>query len=244
MRLIAAIISLVGALTGYAPTIVVRGPVMASAPAGGSFSQVQKKTYASTSSASSHTITFDAAPTSGNLCVWVVTSDAIVSTPSGLTLAVSAIDYAGHYIFYRVNGGSESSSTAFVPSASTSLVVAAYEYSGMATSSVMDRTASNTPGGIISSISTGTTATTTQSDELVVATVGISVASGSPTISSWSSSFTTEDSVGSTGSAVNVRVGTAIRKVTSAAAYSSTATLSSTTASPSGAIATFKITSP
>lgn len=244
MRLIAAIISLVGALTGYAPTIVVRGPVLAPAPAGGSFSQVQKKTYASTASASSHTITFDATPTSGNLCIWVVTSDAIVSTPSGLTLAVSAIDYAGHYIFYRINGASESASTAFVPSASTSLVVAAYEYSGMATSSVLDRTASNTPGGIVSSVATGTTATTSQADELVIVTVGISGTTGFPTISSWSSSFATEDTVASTGSAVNIRVGTAIRKVTSTAAYSSTATLSSTTAAPSGAIATFKITSP
>lgn len=202
--------------------------------------QVQKKSYASTAAAASHNIVLDAAPTQGNLLLMVVVSDATVNTPSGWSLGATAVNYTGTYVYYKIAGSGESATITVTPTSSAHTCISALEYSGMAATTPLDKTATSltTP---VSVISTGTTATTVQADELLIALVGISSSGTMRNISSWSNSFTQEHNVIATGSGTLVRIGTATRVVSATGAYTSSATLDGSTAGPSGIIATFKI---
>lgn len=131
---------------------------------------VQKKGGASGGAVASLNVTLDAPPTAGNLMVAVVNSDATIATPSGFTLAISAVSGQGLYIFYRVVVGGDSATVTFTPDHSTAVAAGIIEYSGL-TATPLDKTASNTTGGG-SSIATGTTATTSQADELLLAVIG------------------------------------------------------------------------
>lgn len=200
--------------------------------------KVQTKSYRSTAQATSHNISPTSTPTSGNLLILTVVSDATVNTPSGWTLAVSAVNYSGTYIYYKTSAGNETTITVS-PTASAATGIDFLEYSGMATSSQLDATASTTPPGTVSSVSSGTTATTAQADEVLVAVIGISTTLQS--VSPWSNSFTEEFDSPTTGAGVNVQQATATRIVAATAAYETTGTLSGSTPNPSGAIATFKV---
>lgn len=197
---------------------------------------VQSKSYTGTA-ASSHSIVLDAGPTQGNLLVLAVVSDATVNTPSGWSVVNSAVDDTGTYMYTKDAGAGESATITVSPASSAALAMAVLEYSGMSASS-LDKTEKaidqSTP------CSTGTTATTTQGDEVLVGMVGVNQAA-SRTISSWSNSFTQQFSVATGSGSSHVRLGVALRTVSSTGTYETAATLSGAQINSSGIIGTFKI---
>lgn len=200
-------------------------------------------TYASTASAATHTINWGTTPVSGNLLILTAVSDATITTPTGWTLANSAVDFSGTYIFYKTAGASEGN-ISVSPTSSDCLAAVAFEYSGMAASGQLDKTASATGQGTATSVSTGTTATTTQSSELLIAVAGTTTAVGNGTgqlVSSWNNSFAIEANATPTGSTLNTRNGTASRTVSATGTYTTTATIGGTgSGHDSGIIAAFK----
>lgn len=236
-------------LTALAQSVVpYRGKAFKPPPAAGgsSFSEVQQKTLASATKNTSHTLTFDTTPTVNNLQVVCITADDyMASPPSGWTQAVSAQDFTGTYIIYRVVPSSPSASVTVTLPTSVNCNLTGFEYSGCATASPLDVTASAIGQGVGNTISTGTTATTAQANEILVAVAGISSANATfATVTAWSNSFVEQAQIASTGGEVNVRQVVATLQVSATGAYTSTATLSGGENGGVGAIATFKITTP
>lgn len=203
---------------------------------------VQKKGAQSGSAVASLNVVLDAPPTAGNLLVACCNSDATVSTPSGFTLAVSAVGGQGLYIFYRVAQAGDSATVTFAPSVSDSVAAGVIEYSGIVSSSPLDQTASNTTGGNPTSIATGTTGTTAQASELVVVVVGPHAGNNHPwVLSSWSAGYTSqiEEPEGLNGAASSAcHIGD--RVVAATGTYSATGTWSPSSSDAGAAIATFK----
>lgn len=205
---------------------------------------VQKKGAQSPGNVSSLSVTLDAPPTAGNLLVAACNSDATVATPAGFTLAVSAVSGQGLYIFYRVVQPGDGDTVAFAPSVADSVAGGVLEYSGIVTSSPLDQTASNTVGGSPSSISTGTTGTTGQANELIIVVVGPHANNNHPwVLSSWSAGYTSQIEEpeglavpGSASSACHI----ADRIVSAVGTYSATGTWSPASSDAGAAIATFK----
>jgi hypothetical protein len=115
-------------------------------------------------------------PTQGNLLVAVANSDsALTMVSTGWTLAISSVNYVALYQFYKIAGASESSVVDItVNSGNFSCGVELEEYAGNAPSTPLDQTASFSPttdGD--ATISTGTTPTTTQADELALVAFGM-----------------------------------------------------------------------
>ena len=113
------------------------------------------------------TVTLASPATAGNLLIAAVNSRGPVVTPTGFTLAVSAILFQAAYIFYRVATGGETAVTFTSGIPAGGKACAFFEYGGLAESAVLDQVASNTT--IIpttTSFGTGTTPTTTQANEL------------------------------------------------------------------------------
>lgn len=119
----------------------------------------------------SWTLTFGFTASAGNLLVLCGTSSPNpMSTPSGYTLAVSSGGGTPPYVYvwYKVAAGGETSATISIPSGSSYSVVHAIQFSGLATSTPFDKSASG--GGTNNTTAeSGTTATLSQSDELVIA---------------------------------------------------------------------------
>jgi len=188
-------------------------------------------------------VTWSSATTSGNLLVAVVSngknsgSPSNVTAPSGWTNAVTDRYSPGGgpriTIFYRANAPSQTSTGNFSisgPGSAISIVVA--EYSGIITSSPLDKTASS--GNQLTALPvTGTTQNTTQSSELVIGAIGSRGGSAlSPT-----NGFAIVDQInqgGNAGSAIFLQ-----KIVSSTGTYGSSVTTSSS-AQSAGAIATFK----
>ncbi|HEY9391273.1 MAG TPA: hypothetical protein VIR27_16095, partial [Mycobacteriales bacterium] len=63
---------------------------------------VQTAGMASSADGATLTATLGAAPSVGNLLVLVANADTTIGTPSGWTLAVSAVDNTGLYLWWRV----------------------------------------------------------------------------------------------------------------------------------------------
>jgi hypothetical protein len=105
---------------------------------------------------------------------------------------------------------------------STTVLVEWSEYSGIATSSALDKTASNTTDA--NTMSTGTTAATTQTGELYIAAMGHLTNGGS--VSGWTNGFTeTTDTLYTSavnlGGAMAIKLGRTLETVTTSATLSS-----------------------
>lgn len=198
--------------------------------------QVQKKKYAAPSASTSHSVVFDSAPTQGNLLILCVVGDAIVNTPSGWDQAVDSVNFTDTGIYYKTAGASESTTITVSLSGSAKAVMLAYEYSGM--TNALDKTASATSSA--STIASGTTATITVPDQLLVALFGINQ-STSGTVSSYSNSFVQDDFADTGNTGADVAGYVAMRTVSTTGAYSTTATLNDFHSGNSGVIATFPI---
>jgi hypothetical protein len=207
---------------------------------------VQKQGAQSAGSTSSLSVTLGSAPIPGNLLVAACNSDATVATPTGFLLAVSAISGQALYLWYRVVQSGDSATVAFAPSVADSVAGGVLEYSGIITPNPLDQTASNTAGGNPTSISTGTTGTTSQANELVIVVAGPHAGNNHPwTLSSWSAGYTSEieepNGIATVGSAsCACHIGDQV--VSAVGTYSATATWSPSSSDAGALIATFKAT--
>jgi hypothetical protein len=197
-----------------------------------------------TGTTNSITITLGSTPVNGNTLILVSGTSAgshavissIVQTGATWVKAVNKSVTLDCEIWYASN----------VSSAGTSIVVhysatglfgsaAAAEYSGLATSSVLDQTATN--NGSSASPSTGTTATTTEASELWVGALA-STAASAVTFSSPTNGFTIE-AQHTHGSGGYVSIGL-LDKIVSTTGTASTGATASASGTYSAAIATFK----
>ena len=112
------------------------------------------------------TVTLPSPAIAGNLLIAAVNSNGFVSTPPGFTLAVSAALLQAAYIFFAVASGGETTVTFTSGLTAGAKACAVFEYGGLATSGVLDQVSSNTSPFAITALGTGTTATTTQANEL------------------------------------------------------------------------------
>lgn len=199
---------------------------------------VQSKSYGSTSQLTSHSITLNSAPTSGNVLVLCVAADTTSSgAPAGWTLVTSSVDFAGCYMYWKVSNGTETTITqALAGTASCCLIVLE-----ISVATTVDKSASTTGQGT-TTISTGTTAATTAANEIAVAVAGISSGGPAvPSVSSWNNSFITVISAATSGVGIPIKLDVATKILSVTGTQTATATLASAGSSNnSGIIGTFK----
>jgi hypothetical protein len=136
-------------------------------------------------------VTLAAPATAGNLLVMSANCDSTIPAPSGFTLAVSAINAQACYLWYKTATGGETT-IAVAPTVARVVVAGIAEYSGIA-ASPLDATATNT--GTVSTsgpVSAGSTGSTAQAAELVVAVTGPHggfVSATAPTSPTWTNSY-------------------------------------------------------
>lgn len=124
-------------------------------------------------SSSTWTLTFGFTATAGNLLVIVATSSPNpMTTPSGYTLAVSKATVPNTYIWYKIAAGGETSAGMAVTGGSSYSIAHVIEFSGVASSSPLDKTASG-GGSSDSTAQSGTTSALAQADEVVVVGYGL-----------------------------------------------------------------------
>lgn len=122
---------------------------------------------------SSWTLTFGFTAVAGNLLVIVATSvPNVMTTPSGYTLAVSKEGTVNTYIWYKIAAGGETSASMSVTGGSSYSIAHVIQFSGTAASSPLDKTASG-GGTSDTTAQSGTTATLSQADEVVVVGYGL-----------------------------------------------------------------------
>lgn len=183
--------------------------------------------------ASSAVVTFDSTPGSANLMVATVYSNVSDETEiviTGWTKAVSETSQGLTVkILYKVVSGDAAAITCSTTTGTT-VHLHIFEYSGTATSSIVDKTATGNSGASsVTSLSTGTTATTTVANQVLV---GSALTADPTTDNSWTNSFTNVERT--------TRLMTADRIVAALAAYETTVTWT-TSAVASAALAGFKM---
>lgn len=191
-------------------------------------------------------------PTSpGNRVVIAVTSNATLQTPSGFGVDRSQVNNNAEYRFGKATGaGGETSWTIAPTSGNAAIAGFVMEVAGL-TASPVDQVISAGSGTNSSTRSTGTTPTTTQAAEWLLASCAWSRGSGavnSINDGSWTNGFTDVVKAGggvaevatSKGSGTNVGIALAERTVSSTGTFETTATLAAS--SPGTAIlVTYKI---
>jgi hypothetical protein len=199
---------------------------------------VQSAQGASSGDASSISATFPSAPGSGNLLIAIAGNLAASSptTPAGWSVAIDeTASSPGQVIFYRIAAAAEPATvTVNGYSTATRLGLQVYEYRGIAYSAPLDQTASSAGSG--TALSTGTTATTVQPVELLVAAF-VSDTAGS--IDGWTNGFAERRDFVNGGAAPQGGYAGADLVVSDVAGYSSDAT-ASVAGSWRGQIVTFK----
>lgn len=209
-------------------------------------SRVQSKS-AQVSPGTSVSVTFDSATTTGNLLVLAVScyyaganaggtwtaSDNKGNTWSSATVTDT---FSKMQVFYVENaaGGSSHQVTLTVAGSSTYLIITALEYSGVATSSALDKSGSAYTATNTTSYTSPTTATTAQANEVLIGCHHAYQSSATPTpASGWSTVVTQSGSSFHTHTVQDQIVSTT-------GAYASSGTWSVTGANHTDAIVTFK----
>lgn len=190
------------------------------------------------SATTSVSATYAVTPTLNNLLIAVVgDSDGLnnATAIAGWTLFnnISLGTNSDLSIFYKISTGAESTTVTATTTGGTTACMAIYEYSGLQTSSVADRTASGTNFSS-ATVSTGTTAATTVADELLM--VAGCINGAGVTFSSWSNSFNLRNSLNSG----TIFLFTGDRIVAATSAYTSTLTVGGSPTNMTGMIDTFK----
>jgi hypothetical protein len=198
----------------------------------------------SSTSSSSVSATWAQTTTAGNTLFILVTasnnSDFSINTPANFTLAdagayTAASAYVHTALFYRENAPASSGSQSVSFSSTTiGACIQLAEYSGLATSSSLDKHANNNGNG--TTPDSGTTATTTQPSELWIAALGIA---SSSTFSSAANGFTIEDSI-TAGTAPSLAF---LDKIVSSTGTADAGATASSTGHWAGAIGTFQAAS-
>lgn len=123
----------------------------------------------------SYTVTLPGPTMKGNRLIIIVSSDATVTTPSGFTADASVVSSNGHYVFSKLSVDGESSWTVS-PTTGAAGAWWVAEISSLYAASPVDKSATNSAASGSNSLSTGTTASTTELNCFVIATWGSSVA--------------------------------------------------------------------
>jgi hypothetical protein len=205
--------------------------------------QVQKQT-GSSADTSSVSATFGAGPTQNNLLVAVYHSkDHYPTTPTGWTKAAEIESWGVLTCFYKTAGAAESSTVTVSDGTGTSYQsLTILEYSGITTTTPLDKTATASSGGnVTTSQATGTTATTAQADELLIAAVGVEYGAGIVFNNAWTNSFTQQSNV--TGNLLNEEGSTTAHRIVAATGTFTTTETWLNNARSEGLIATFKASS-
>lgn len=181
--------------------------------------------------------TFAAGATTNNLIIAICgaqdSSTLSISAPAGFSTAINQAGTPSQGIFYLVAAGGETNIDCD-STASTRLGLHIYEYSGLATSGVLDATGSAT--GTSSSPSSGSV-TTTNANNLLIAGV---TTNANTSFSAWSDSFTERNDFANGGApGSRSTYGGADRNVTATGTYSTIATAGASGAWR-GQIAAFK----
>lgn len=205
---------------------------------------VQSKSAAQNTGDATVDATWDTPAVAGNLLIIIVAADDYnVGNPTGFTLSTGCEQetFLGHYLWWKVAAGGETSATYTIGSASPSCWITA-EYSGM------EAVPYDISAGQLAQ-STSTTYTTpaitpTAGDRLLIATIGGSYNAGSISLSAWLNSFAERQDIGTTlGSGTRDVAGLADLAVTAngSTAYSSGATYAPQAQARTGIIAAFKV---
>jgi hypothetical protein len=205
------------------------------------FVQENSGDTAATTAPASYAVTLGAATTLGNQLIIIIVSNATVNTPAGFALDKSQVNNDGHYVYRKATAAGETSWTVTPTTADSGCWYVA-EISGL-TASPLDQVISTGAGTASTTRSTGTTPTTTQADELLLASWGSSSAvNPAPSWSGETNSFVEEitDRRTTRTSGTNVGLAVASRIVAATGAYESTATASQSTTS-TGILVTYKI---
>jgi hypothetical protein len=202
---------------------------------------VQKKSAVTNNDQLSITVILDAAPTQNNTLVVCVNSGSTITTLTGYSLAFSAVNWIALYEYYKVAVAAELATITVTFNGPASGEITVFEYSGMLTTGVLDKTATNNSGAAaLGSFSTGTTATTAQADEEAVAAVG-RYNEPTNTVTAWSNSFVEESDLNSTGTGTLSALGTASKTLAATGTVESTATFSANTnQTPGAGVGTYK----
>lgn len=199
---------------------------------GGTPTLTQSKSY-NGAAASSHSITFDATATSGDLIVLVVCSSATVTTPSGYSVGASAVNFVGLYVYYKVSNGTETGATVS-PTSSADMTIRMMQWRNVDT---LDQTATTTTGGSGNVVSIGPTGTTTAADEVIICAMGC-VDSGAQDVNSWDTGFTIDSEI--TNGAGNAFSSTGYKVVSATGTQSASASVDVSGSTYSGIVCTFK----
>jgi hypothetical protein len=213
-----------------------------------SLSRVQSTTGSTNNTASITMSSLGSTPVNGNTLVAVIATRgntanrvaSITQTGATWTLVSQATNASGSStteIWYAPNVTSASKTISISLAASMRAAAVVMEYSGVLESNAIDVTAYAT--GSSTSASSGTTAITSQDNELLIGSIGL--VSSSYSLSAITNSFTTVANVssGSGTSGNNARVYALEKIVSSASAYTTGGTVS-TSSQWSGTIASFK----
>jgi hypothetical protein len=208
---------------------------------GVAFGLVQSTNKGSATATATHGWQFPQAASAGNLLVaTIVADDYMANAPSGWakTEAVGE-DWLGAYIIYKVAAGGETGFTNVIGSA-TGCTIWFGEYSGMH-ATPYDKGSSAIGQGADSLISCGTTAATTQGNELCIAVAGIAAAGYN--ITNWTQSFVAVSGSGqsTTNSSTELKNWTSSKSVTSTGAQTTAGQIDQpASAHYCGVLATFK----
>lgn len=195
---------------------------------------VQRRTSASGANVTTLAATWSPAPIQNNLILCRANSDATATmASSGWTLATSQVNLSGLYLWYKIAGAAESTTVTITPSGAASTEMIIEEYSGNATASVLDRFQSATGA------TTGTTAATTQADELAIAQVGMNNTAGGGFSATWNNSFVATTSLTGAGS-VGTTLHPSSKALATTGAVVTTATPAGGGVASGGLVATFK----
>jgi hypothetical protein len=189
---------------------------------------------------------FSTAATQNNLLIAVCGSgvgSVSITGPSGFSTAkneAAITTIPGQGIFYKIaNGGETSISCA--SSLNVRLGIQIYEYSGMATSGVLDAVNTTSSSSLGSNTPASGSVTTTSANTLLFAAVTMNA---NTSVSSWTNSFTPQGNFSNGGQAGSrLTYAAADRSVNLAGTYSTTAS-AGTNAAWRGQIAAFKIVTP
>ena len=205
-------------------------------PPGAPIGLVQKKAgdQAATSNLTSISLSYDTAPTEGNLLVAFGHNSAnrIPTIPPGWSLALETGTGAETVVFYKVAAANEPSTVTYSVSGTPVFMgLAIFEYEGLngVQTEVLDRVVFGT-GTNVASISTGTTQPTTVADELLLGTVSLN--STRTFQNTWTNGF---------GQQVNERRQTVSHRIVSATGqFETTESWDSAASVATGALVTFK----
>jgi hypothetical protein len=227
--------------TGVVPTGSPATPVADDSPV----QFIQQKTFAHTylSPDTSISATLDTGATAGNLLITAVSIDkasGTISPPAGFTLIQKGEGGVASGAFaYKVAAGGETTVTwTYTTSEEGSMWVG--EYSGLATSGVLDVSAENESflNTTTASISTGTTGSTSQDDEFVIAMFAADSGNSVGATRSWTNSFISVAEVTETSGSPFLAVA---RKLLTTTGTTETTVSHSGSDESYAAIATFKV---